>query len=138
MTDPTIKIITKEEIKKLQDIVGEKTIIEEEEIKKIKEKYKNSSTNDIEFSKLFIECYDTLKSRSADFTSDSENKSKVILDYLESIKIQEVRSLVSDYDNGNSIGDFYLATSIKEYARKNRKTMEDLITTFLSIFNQEI
>lgn len=124
---------TEEQINEIKEKLQYNELFEDDDIEKLKEYKKEIGVNSITFAKLFITCYDCFYLNSSIFESyDKEFKNKLC-----AIKIEELRSLVERYNNGNSFGDYYILENIRKMIQENRSAMMELIIIFFKLFSEE-
>lgn len=123
--------LEEEKIKTIKVSMANQTDITESEIKKLKDLRSRCSLNYINLAKLVISINDYLSNNIQE---------KIMEDYLIEIKnntgIDNLRSLLLDYEDGEGIGDYYKEMQIKENVMKYRDDYNNMIKVFFKIFEE--
>ena len=129
---------TEEEKDLIQKKVDDKDLIEDDDIENLKKLKKESNTNSIIFSKLFLTSWDYFNGNLYGFyEKDNENMKKLHLKlrgHLNTFQIEKLRNLLEGYNDGKNFGSHFKERDIKEYAKKYYKKMDNLIQLFFQCF----
>ena len=123
-------ILNAETIEKLKDDFEEIDQIEDEKLEKLEKERNNISTNNVSLAKLFLTCFDIFKNGISKIEDNKELQR--FLDNYDNV--EELRSLIIDYGDGNQFGDHYVQVNINKFIIKERNQILELIDIFFQIF----
>jgi hypothetical protein len=127
-----MEFISNEDMNSIKSIASEKELIDDDELDIYKNEKKFMRTDFVKFAYLTINCYDILLNNKHIFNNS------VLSEMLNNVanKINDLKLLVRDYHNGNSIGDYYKRISIKNDIWLNGRDYEKVVLTFFGIFEE--
>lgn len=142
MTDQDQEQETKEEVKKdnlenLRSIVDDKDIIKEKKIEELSKKRESAIRNNLALGELVLECESILKDNLDKFKDDTNDERDFVKTLIEGVDIKSLRLAFSEYDYGNSIGDYQIKLRICEIVEEKRDSYRKLVNSFFEIFGGE-
>jgi hypothetical protein len=125
--------ISKEEVSELKLILQDKEIIDQDEIINIKKLRNHSIKSEIIYGRLVIRINSNL---SMCLNSIEDKLKDSFENYLKNLEIINLERLFNDYNNGESIGDYYKEMRIKENLRENKLKYDEMISLFFKLFGE--
>jgi len=116
---------TIEEIKeKIEDV----EILSEDWEKPFKVLQDKSVSDNVSYLRLVNYCFDNMMKINTYYSDKNLNK------YLLTIKINKIRNILIEYEQGVQPSKHYVLLRINEYVQNNRQNLDSLITYFTQIF----
>lgn len=140
----TIETPSEETINLIKEELNDKDIFEDDQIKKLQEKRSKSGSNKIILAHLFIECLDNIKNNlnKIETKEDDEDKKlskakREISNYLKYRDDKKLRDLIEEYNDGKDYGAYFLELNIKDLAVEKKDQMNNVISMFFKIFEED-
>ena len=129
---------TQKDILGIRDKIDDFEVVGDDILKSLLTQKEKIGTDEIAFSKLFIECYDIFMINIHVFENEDKKfaeKLKIVCGDDE-LKVKILRGLVSEYGGGNDFGDHNILQRIKQIIDYHREEYMELIKLFFRIFGE--
>ena len=117
-----------ETIEQIKEKIEDVEILSEDWEKPFKVLQDKSVSDNVSYLRLVNYCFDNMMKINTYYSDKNLNK------YLLTIKINKIRNILIEYEQGVQPSKHYVLLRINEYVQNNRQNLDSLITYFVMIF----
>ena len=117
-----------ETIEQIKEKIEDVEILSEDWEKPFKVLQDKSVSDNVSYLRLVNYCFDNMMKINTYYSDENLNK------YLLTIKINKIRNILIEYEQGVQPSKHYVLLRINEYVQNNRQNLDSLITYFSQIF----
>ena len=117
-----------ETIEQIKEKIEDVEILSEDWEKPFKVLQDKSVSDNVSYLRLVNYCFDNMMKINTYYSDENLNK------YLLTIKINKIRNILIEYEQGVQPSKHYVLLRINEYVQNNRQNLDSLITYFTQIF----
>lgn len=129
-----INKLNKESILKIKEIAQDKDIIDDSVMEELKKLNNKVSNNNVALAILYTKCFTLLDINLLKFSTDDEDYSKQVKEFIYNSDLPELRRLVNEYGSGEVYGDYIVSENIKLIINKDKEKCMEVIRLFWAIF----